>query len=403
MRIETIKYYIQSANINFLYGSGLSRPYLAVLGNIEKWLTQLSEERQKNGEKPEYTIVEASILKQYFESVILPNVNPAGPDYEATKVEYQRFLLTWNELINKRSNRLVGKQVNLFTTNVDILMERAAMGFGVELNDGFQGSIEQVFDAGNFQKTVSKTSLHFQNVSDIPVLNLMKIHGSINWREEDDTIKNDIGLSTVSAVKKALETIINAANFITTTKVNPATGEIENKTLAEMVSEAEGKHMANADVFKPFLEAYHKFVMINPTKRKFKESVIDHHFYELMRQYSNNLEKENTVLFVSGFSFADEHIADITIRAANTNPTLHIVVFAFNDAEGTTIKANMKLRDACLNNNIVILTPSSIKDIDASSMETAYRKYADNVTRFDFKTVNDLFEMISKGIVTYGK
>lgn len=402
MRIETIKYYIQSANINFMFGSGLSRPFLAVLGNIEKWLTELNEERQKNPDDVKYTIVEASILKLYFEGVMLPNVDPAGPDYVATKAEYQRFLLTWNELINKRSNRLVGKQVNLFTTNVDILMERAAMGFGIELNDGFQGSIEQVFDAGNFQKTISKTSLHFQNVSDIPVLNLMKIHGSINWREENDTIKNDIGLSTISAVKKALETI-NEANFITTTKVNSATGEVEDKTLAEMVSEAEGKHMANADVFKPFLDAYHKLVMINPTKRKFKESVIDHHFYELMRQYSNNLEKENTIIFVSGFSFADEHIADITLRAANTNPTLHIVVFAFNDAEGATIKANLKLRDVCLNNNIVILTPSSIKDINASSMEAAYRKYADNVTRFDFKTVNDLFEMISKGIVTYGK
>lgn len=45
MKIETIKYYIQSANVNFLYGSGLSRPFLAVLGNIEKRLTELNEER----------------------------------------------------------------------------------------------------------------------------------------------------------------------------------------------------------------------------------------------------------------------------------------------------------------------------------------------------------------------
>lgn len=402
MRIETIKYYIQSANINFLYGSGLSRPFLAVLGNIEKWLTELNEERLKNPDDVKYAIVEASILKLYFESVMLPNVNPAGVAYEATKAEYQRFLLTWNELINKRSYRLVSKQVNLFTTNVDILMERAALGFGVELNDGFKGSIEQVFDAGNFQKTVSKTSLHFQNVSDIPILNLMKIHGSINWREEDDTIKNDIGLPTVSAVKTALDAI-DAANFITTTKVNPASGDVEDKSLAEMISEADGKHMTNADVFKPFLEKYHKLVMINPTKRKFRESVVDHHFYELMRQYSNNLEKENTLLFVSGFSFADEHIADITLRAANTNPTLHIVVFAFNDADGATIKANLKLHDVCLNNNIVILTPSSIKTINADYDDKQYKDFANSVTKFDFKTVNDLFEMISKGIVTYGK
>lgn len=401
MRIETIKYYIQSANINFLYGSGLSRPFLAVLGNIEKWLTELHEERQKNGKKVKYDIVEASILKQYFESVMLPNINPSGPDYEITRAEYQRFLQTWNELINKRNNRLVGKQVNLFTTNVDLLMERAALNFGVELNDGFQGSIEQVYDAGNFQKTVSKTSLHFQNVSDIPVLNLIKIHGSINWREENDSIKNDIGLPTVNAVKAALDTI-DAANFISTTKKDTE-GNFVEKTLVEMVSEAEGKQLANSDVFKTFFEEYHKLIMINPTKRKFKESVIDHHFYELMRQYSNNLEKENTILFSAGFSFADEHIADITRRAANTNPTLHIVIFAFSDDDGDTIKANLKLTDVCLNNNIVIITPSSIKKINEDCQEKLYKNFAESVTNFDFATVNNLFELISKGIVTYGK
>lgn len=401
MRIETIKYYIQSANINFLYGSGLSRPYLAVLGNIEKWLTELNEERIKNGEQPKYTIVEASILKQYFETVMYPNVTPVGAKYEATKAEYQRFLHTWNELINKRSNRLVGKQVNLFTTNVDILMERAVSGYGVELNDGFQGSIEQLYDAGNFQKTVSKTSLHFQNVSDIPVFNLIKIHGSINWKDEEDQVKNDIGLPTVSAVKNALDAI-NADNFISTTKTDAA-GNTIDKTLDEMVREADAKHMANADVFNPFFEQYRKLVMINPTKRKFKESVIDHHFYELMRQYSNNLEKENTLLFVSGFSFADEHIADITRRAANTNPTLHIVVFAFNDGDGATVKSNLKLPDVSLNNNITILTPTSVKDINSQSQDKQYKEFADNVTQFDFATVNNLFEMISKGIVIHGK
>lgn len=401
MRIETIKYYIQSANINFLYGSGLSRPYLAVLGNIEKWLTGLNEERIKNGEQPKYTIIEASILKQYFETVMFPNVNPAGAEYDATKAEYQRFLHTWNDLINKRSNRLVSKQVNLFTTNVDILMERAASGYGIELNDGFQGSIEQFYDAGNFQKTVSKTSLHFQNVSDIPVFNLIKIHGSINWKDEDDQVKNDIGLPTVTAVKNALDAI-KADSFISTTKTDTVGNKVE-KTLAEMLSEADGMHMANADVFKPFLEQYYKLVMINPTKRKFKESVIDHHFYELMRQYSNNLEKENTLLFVSGFSFADEHIADITKRAANTNPTLHIVVFAFNDGDGATIRSNLNLPDVCLNNNITILTPTSVKNINSQGQEKPYKEFADSVTQFDFATVNKLFEMISKGIVIHGK
>lgn len=397
MRIETIKYYIQSANINFLYGSGLSRPYLSVLGNIEKWLTELNEKRQANGDKLEYIVVLASILKQYFDTVIYPNVNPSGAEYETTKAEYRRFLSAWNNIMNNRSNRLVGKQVNLFTTNVDMLMERAALGHGVEMNDGFQGTIEQLYDAGNFQKTISKTSLHFQNVSDVPVFNLMKIHGSINWKEETDTIKNDNGLPTVKSVKTALDAI-DPAIFIKTLKTDGT-----EKTLEEMIEDAVKIHVANTGVFDAFLDEYQKLVMINPTKRKFRESVVDHHFYELMRQYSNNLEKENTMLFVSGFSFADEHIADITRRAANTNPTLHIVVFAYSDDDGAAIRANLKLKDVSPNNNIVILTPTVFKQLNEFSQEEKYKKFASGVVKFDFATVNGLYELIATGIDNYGK
>ena len=401
MRIETLKYYIQSANINFLYGSGLSRPYLAVLGNIEKWLTALNEKLQMHGEKLEYIIVKASILKQYFESVMFPNSNPSGSEYEATIEEYRRFLSSSNDLINKRNSRLVGKQVNLFTTNVDMMVERATQGYGVELNDGFQGSIEQVYDAGNFQKTISKTSLHFQNVSDIPVFNLMKIHGSINWRNERDIIKNDIGLPTVKAVKDALAGIA-ANNFVSTTTTDAA-GKVREKTLDEMISEAESKRGIDKNVFAPFLEQYGKLVMINPTKRKFRESVIDHHFYELMRQYSNNLEKENTLLIVLGFSFADEHIADITRRAANTNPTLHIVVFCYDDNAGEAIRSNLRIPAVCPNNNIEILTPTEFKKQNSGKADNEYQDFVDAVTHFDFKTVNDLFDLISNNIVVYGK
>lgn len=361
----------------------------------------MNERRQGDAAQEKYAIVEASILKLYFDTVMFPNVAPAGVNYETTINEYRRFLSTWNDLINKRSSRLVGKQANLFTTNVDMMMERAAQGYGVELNDGFQGTIEQVYDAGNFQKTVSKTSLHFQNVSDIPVFNLIKIHGSINWREEDDCIKNDIGLPTVRVVKAALDAI-DANSFVSTTETNAA-GNVVEKTLDEMPNEADGKHLPNADVLNAFFEAYRKMVMVNPTKRKFKESVIDHHFYELMRLYSNNLEKENTILMVAGFSFADEHIADITRRAANTNPTLHIVVFAYNDADGETIKTNLKVTDVSLNNNIVVLTPSVFKVLNSTSQDKRYKDFADAMTNFDFATVNSLFEMIAKGIVVYGK
>lgn len=352
------------------------------------------------GEKLEYIIVEASILKLYFETVMLPNYNPSGDDYDVTISEYRRFLSLWNGLINKRSGRLVGKQVNLFTTNIDMMLERAALGHGIELNDGFQGSIEQVYDAGNFQKTVSKTSLHFQNVSDIPMFNLIKIHGAINWRNERNIIKNDIGLPTVKAVEKALEGI-GTANFVNTFKT--VAGKVQEKTLDEMISEAKGLRGVTKDTFKPFRDEYRKMVMVNPTKRKFKESVVDHHFYELMRQYSNNLEKENTLLVVMGFSFADEHIADITLRAANTNPTLHILVFAYDDSAGNSIKSNLKALGVFPNNNIDIVTPTALKRQNCGNADSTTRNFVNDVKNFDFRTVNDLFALISNNIVVNGK
>ena len=122
-----------------------------------------------------------------------------------------------------------------------------------------------------------------------------------------------------------------------------------------------------------------------------------------MRQYSNNLEKENTLLMVLGFSFADEHIADITRRAANTNPTLHIVVFCYDDNAGEDIRSNLRIPAVCPNNNIEILTPTEFKKQNGGKDDNEYQDLVDAVTHFDFKTVNDLFDLISNNIVVYGK
>lgn len=47
MTLDILRNFIQSSNINFLYGSGISRPYLSTLGNIEKWLTKVAEDDSK--------------------------------------------------------------------------------------------------------------------------------------------------------------------------------------------------------------------------------------------------------------------------------------------------------------------------------------------------------------------
>ena len=110
-----------------------------------------------------------------------------------------------------------------------------------------------------------------------------------------------------------------------------------------------------------FRKDYQRLVMINPRKTKFQETVLDLHFYELMRLYSNALERTSTCLMVAGFSFADEHIAQITMRAAASNPTLLIIIFAYDKGAKDSIQENLKKGGCTGNDNILILSPSDYK------------------------------------------
>lgn len=111
--------------------------------------------------------------------------------------------------------------------------------------------------------------------------------------------------------------------------------------------------------------------------------------------YANALEKENTLLFAAGFSFADEHIASITKRAADVNPTLQIIVFAYNDKEEESFKMNLGLMPACVNNNITILTPSKFKK---NNSDDDYKTLVDDIACFDMKTISKVFNFIESHI-----
>jgi hypothetical protein len=48
-----------------------------------------------------------------------------------------------------------------------------------------------IFDLSNFRQSIIQRSNHFDNRSEIPVFNLLKIHGSINWKYNKDDLEND--------------------------------------------------------------------------------------------------------------------------------------------------------------------------------------------------------------------
>lgn len=321
MNANDLKNFIQSANINFLIGSGLSMPYLTTLGSIEKNLETLNARTDLSHEACD--LIKASIFKEYFKKVMLPNLDIHDQDkYNVVMNNYKDFISTWNSIMHNRCGNLRSKQLNVFSTNIDMFFERATDSCGVEFVDGFQGSVTQIFSETNFQKIVMRNSLHFHNVTELPVFNLLKIHGSVNWRVEKGKVVNDSKLEQVATIATLLDDLELMYSFVT---YDDSLDNMANEA-KEIVAGVGYDHKGVED----FIEKYNELVIVNPTKKKFSETVIDGHFYELMRMYSNALERENTLLFVMGFSFADEHILSITQRALKTNPTLLVAIYAYD-------------------------------------------------------------------------
>ncbi len=382
MRIEYIKDLIQSCNINFMVGSGCSVPYLTTLTNIETLLTDL-EAATVSDEKR--ALIKASIYKKYCEDVLFKNTTDRiatikddiinyDPQYLSVLNNYKKLLVGLNEILLHRNNTLLSKQINIFTTNVDLFFEKSLEEKGLESNDGFKGRIKPTYDLSNFHKSYSKRSSHYDNVSEIPVFNLLKIHGSLNWKRDNGDIIADNDLTCVTRVFEDIFGI-NINSFI---KIN------ETSTIVSIINDINKIKDKDIADFSSFFLSYEKLLIVNPTKLKFKTTVFEEQYYELLRIYSNSLEKENTILFVMGFSFADEHIASITKRVADSNPTLQIIIFAYKDEDEIRILDKLQLNDkTSRNSNISVVTPSTFV---ASNLESD-EKYIDS--RIDKTPLNE--------------
>lgn len=358
-RLRTI---IQDSRLNFLIGAGTSSSFFASLGNIEQALTDLAA---LAGSAKAKLLVRASIQAYFFENVLVPNRMILARDRSAEEVllSYARFLRTLNRILTKRHSSLLPKQVNVFTTNIDMVFEVALEQLGIDYSDGFSGKIRPRFDLGDFNTLRFRTGSRYEHRSEVPVFNLVKLHGSAAWRQEArDDDKTDIffdhGLTLVADVESDLGA---ARDRLLDVLVEPQS-EGQGPTIrpvADLLGDADSAIQANPDLsdVKRFTAAYNRLGIVNPDKRKFASTVMNETYYELIRRFANELEKENSVLFVHGFSFRDEHLRDLVLRAARTNPTLQVIVFCFSrkDREAYT---RLLPDNEVKNGNILFVAPA---------------------------------------------
>lgn len=352
MNNEKIQKIIESSHFNFLIGSGASRNYLDTLYNIESLLTDLDKEPKESKIEKWFKVLEVSIKYWYYEKCIKGNtklldekftLSPVKElEFHETNKNYIDFLQALNILVLKRNNNLLPKEVNIFTTNMDLFLDVNLDNLGLEFNDGFSGKFNQTFDTSNYQKSFYKNSSQYSISSELPLFNLFKLHGSITWDKSNETeIKYDASGEVLTNLNTILFPEGELLNLTKEEKVDGEDSKIIHKDFTHLKDEIQERNLDELDIniYEKFIDQYDRLVMINPTKEKFENTTLRLEYYEQMRMYSNILERENSVLFVTGFSFADEHIKEITRRALNSNPTLLVIVFNFSESGKKSIES----------------------------------------------------------------
>lgn len=311
---------LQSGHINFLLGSGASLPAIATAGDIETTLDGLLKKSDSKG----FDEARRKFLEQLQTSTNALIANSGDKSNEATLAQYRQFLSNLSRILDERKTELLPKQITIFTTNYDLFVERAAEEMlNLRLNDGFSRNPaiceSYAFQPEHYFDVTFKTGTLFKYRFPIPTVNLIKLHGSLSWRLTKDVL-------TYSAQQRAIP-------------------QPDSATLAKDIAE--------------FADS---FCLVLPTKEKFSETLLTRVYYDLLRIFANALEVENTVLVCFGFSFKDEHIADIVTRALK-NPTLLVLIFSYDEGSVDAYRAQFKRY-----NNVVILHSEGTDTINFSNL-----------------------------------
>lgn len=320
---------IESSNINLLLGAGFSYGIADTLGDTEKILEAI----HLYGKDNEYAAIEAHMFWEFFLKTIYPLCDKVNDTNVVNQIEFIRL---WKNILMDRESAVINKQANIFTTNYDIVLEYAFESIFLDYNDGFKGRITPYFSTTNFNRLYYERAIFTNRCMEIPIFNLLKLHGSVTWKIREgkhrQIVYNDY-------FKKIKEFHDKYEEFFST-EGKEVFNAIDEKFWLEDYSTGYGKYELDdvlpegSDLIKDmcleFINDFKSsFKIVNPTKQKFNDTLMDKNYYELMRIYCNELEKNNTILFAQGFSFDDEHIQEITMRALG-NPSLTLIISAFN-------------------------------------------------------------------------
>jgi len=339
-------------NINFLIGSGASFGVIPTLSSnyvdpISGNLTIEGILEENDTDKDLQNIIYLYYYHKILKIGYLTDIEESNPVFK----NYQKLLENLIKLLQRESYQKE-KRINIFTTNYDLFFEKVADSlvgkYEFYFNDGSSGNITKKLSMKNYHKKIYHTGIFDNFDREIPIINLFKLHGSVSWKYVND--KNN------KAYEIKVEYFETEGNYPENLIKEVSNEEIENAK--ETIKNNEDLKNKIKEVKN---ELFEKFALIFPEKNKFENTLYQEFYYQNLRQLSYELEKQNSILIVFGFSFADEHIAEIVKRACN-NPTLNIYIFCYSLNTKNEILNNLKLEE--FPSNIKTILPEDNGNID---------------------------------------
>lgn len=301
-------------NIHFLFGSGVSSGSIPTMKEfISKVEEKLKNEKKKretfeklrnnNSENLEDILGVLYSKRAYQDGIKIEDKATEGlikiientmfkeinvDIFDGSHEDAIKLYETFYQKITYRSKDF--SRVNIFTTNNDLFNERVLDKLNINYNNGFGGGLDKYFNPARFSYTFSKkieASIEKYEPLD-NMIYLYKLHGSVNWIEEEGNALFNI------------------------------------------------KEINIDKDYKPD----NKNVLIYPNPLKQGKSLTAP-YSDIIREFQRKLLLQNSVLFVIGYSFSDEHLNNIIYQALSTNSSLSIVIFG-NYADKSIFKINDK-------------------------------------------------------------
>ena len=292
--IKQLRYFAMTKRLNFLIGSGTSVPAIPLMSFFKS--EDISDEEANNSLSNKVKDVSKKVLE---------DISKASEEeiIKAVLKRYSEFLKVILQLLYHANSRQVTKNINIFTTNYDLFIEKSLDELmkheSFVFNDGSNGYFNRILDSANYNKSVAYRGLNDNYLNELPTLSLIKPHGSMNWERDQE------------------------GNILIKQSV------VENP------------------------------VVVKPTGIEGQETFLNNHFHDMLRVFQLELDKPQSILIAIGFSFQDKHIAKMLNRSLK-NPELNVFIFCYFESDKQTILTNLGLSDCPRNLNVI--TPNELEE-----------------------------------------